>query len=84
MSSIIVAIQLICIRQLGSLIERVSDKNSMERIDHFQDKTKVSDAVAGELYQGLATSFPEMSTMLVSIVFFGLNPVIGMAANIGS
>lgn len=56
----------------------------MERIDHFQEKTKVSDAVAGELYQGLATSFPEMSTMFVSIVFFALNPVVGIAANVGS
>lgn len=76
--------ELILIRQLGYVVERISDKNFMERIDYFQEKTKVSDAVAGELYQGLATSFPEMSTMFISVVFFALNPVVGIAANVGS
>lgn len=76
--------ELILIRQLGYVVERISDRNFMERIDYFQEKTGVSDAVAGELYQGLATSFPEMSTMFISVVFFALNPVVGIASNIGS
>ncbi len=84
MSSLIIAIQIIIIWQFWTLVERVSDKNSMEWIDHFQEKTKVSDAVAWELFQGLATSFPEMSTMFVSVVFFALNPVVWLAANVGS
>ncbi len=66
---LILLIELIAIRQFGYLVER---------------KTGVSDAVAGELYQGLATSFPEMSTMFISVVFFALNPVVGIASNVGS
>lgn len=84
MTSLVVAIQLILIRQFWSLIERISDKNLMEWIDHFQEKTKVSDAVAWELFQGLATSFPEMALTFIPIVFFGLNPVIWIAANVWS
>lgn len=84
MDRIILIIEIILIRQLGYLVERVSDKKLMERIDYFQKKTGVSDAIAGELYQGLATSFPEMSTMFISVVFFALNPVVGIASNVGS
>jgi len=44
---------------LSAVIITISEWKVMDRINWFQEKTKVSDSVAWELFQGPATSFPQ-------------------------
>lgn len=62
----------------------VANGSFLAFVDWFQRQTKVSNAVAGELFQSLGTSAPEIAINAYATYIAMSNPALGVAAIIGS
>lgn len=62
----------------------VAEGRFLDYIDWFQDKTRLSNAAAGELFQAFGTSAPEVAITLYATYIMAGNPAIGITTIIGS
>lgn len=66
------------------IVGEVADGTFLEYVDWAQERFGVSDAVAGELFQALGTSAPEIAVNAYATYAVMSNPAVGVSTIIGS
>ena len=81
---IVFLLSLFGIYLLGRIVSVVVEGSFLSFVDWFQKKTGVSDSVAGELFQAIGTSAPEIAINGYATYIALNNPALGISAIIGS
>jgi Ca2+/Na+ antiporter len=82
--SLVLVASLIGIYIATRFVSVLSQRSFLDYVDWLQAKTKVSNAAAGELFQALGTSAPEVAINLYAVYAVTANPAVGIATIIGS
>jgi Ca2+/Na+ antiporter len=82
--SLLLVASLIGIYVATRVVSVLSQESFLDYVDWLQSKTEVSNAAAGELFQALGTSAPEVAINLYAVYAVTANPAVGIATIIGS
>lgn len=66
------------------VVGEVAQGSFLDYVDMFQEKLGLSNAVAGELFQSIGTSAPEIAITAYATYVASVNPAVGVSTIIGS